>query len=145
MYYVTNRTQFTYYLLSEYATGMQVIAPGDVYSFHIILLEMFTGRRPTDDHCELCRGHIPEIVYVCLKEEMEGLWRSNGEHGDSYGLCAVCADSYGLHPTFSYFHQVCIQNKMVFIDVDCSLCELKLRGTIAHSNFLLFSSDLHLK
>jgi hypothetical protein len=49
MYYVTNRTQFTYSLLAEYATGGQVIAPGDAYSFDIILLEMFTWRRPTDD------------------------------------------------------------------------------------------------
>jgi hypothetical protein len=47
--------------------------------------------------------------------------------------------------TFSYFHQASVQNKMVFIDVGCSLCELKLRGTIAHSNFLLFSSGLHSK
>jgi hypothetical protein len=49
MYYVNNRTQFTYSLLSEYATDRQVMAPGDVYSFGIILLQMFTRRRPTDD------------------------------------------------------------------------------------------------
>jgi hypothetical protein len=82
MYYVTNRTQFTYSLLSEYATGGQVMAPGDVYSFDNILLEMFTGRRPTDDMFKdgltivsfveaSLTDHIPEIVYVWLKEKIE--------------------------------------------------------------------------
>jgi hypothetical protein len=41
MYYVTNHTQSTYSLLSEYATGGEVMAPGDVYSFYITLPEMF--------------------------------------------------------------------------------------------------------
>jgi hypothetical protein len=82
MYYVTNHTQFAYSLLSEYATGGQVMDPGDVYSFDIILLEMFTGRLPTDDMFKdgltivsfveaSLPDHIPEIVYVWLKEEME--------------------------------------------------------------------------
>jgi hypothetical protein len=39
----------TYFGLSEYAAGGQVMASGDVYAFGTILLEMFTGRRPTDD------------------------------------------------------------------------------------------------
>jgi hypothetical protein len=61
-----------------------VLALGDVYSFDIILLEMLTGRQPTDDMFKdgltivsfveaslPDHDHIPEIVYVWLNEEME--------------------------------------------------------------------------
>nr|BAD05495.1 putative protein kinase Xa21, receptor type [Oryza sativa Japonica Group]BAD05667.1 putative protein kinase Xa21, receptor type [Oryza sativa Japonica Group] len=37
------------YVAPEYGSGSQVSMDGDIYSYGVLLLEMFTGRRPTDN------------------------------------------------------------------------------------------------
>ncbi|KAF7006265.1 hypothetical protein CFC21_021319 [Triticum aestivum] len=61
------------YMAPEYGMGCQISAGGDVYSFGVILLELLTGKRPTDDMfvdglslCKFCQSMFPDRVAEIL-------------------------------------------------------------------------------
>ncbi|KAL9238181.1 hypothetical protein vseg_012644 [Gypsophila vaccaria] len=56
------------YVPPEYGMGNEVSMCGDVYSFGILLLEMFTGKRPTDDVFKEGRS-LRDFVNVAISEQ----------------------------------------------------------------------------
>lgn len=82
------------YMAPEYAVGGEASIKGDVYSYGIVLLEMFTGKRPTDNmftdnfnlhnHVKMAAAEqVMEIVDPSLISE--GPTESNRTTGSSRG------------------------------------------------------------
>lgn len=70
------------YLAPEYGMGTEISVEGDVYSYGVLLLEMLTGRRPTDPffndttnlpkYVEMaCPGNLLEIMDVNIRCNQE--------------------------------------------------------------------------
>ncbi|TVU33033.1 hypothetical protein EJB05_24813, partial [Eragrostis curvula] len=60
------------YAAPEYGLGNEVSTHGDVYSYGIMLLEMFTGRRPTDSAFEETIG-LREYVRRALPDRVDAI------------------------------------------------------------------------
>ena len=57
--------------------GCEISVGGDVYSFGVLLLELLTGKRPTDDMfvdglslCKFCESMFPDRVAEILDPHM---------------------------------------------------------------------------
>ncbi|PKI39573.1 hypothetical protein CRG98_040043 [Punica granatum] len=71
----------TGYVAPEYGMGSETSTVGDVYSFGILLLELFTGKRPIDEMFNEClnlhnfakkalSGHLEETVDPCYSRKV---------------------------------------------------------------------------
>jgi serine/threonine protein kinase len=91
-------------LVSEYGLGNEVSTHGDVYSYGILLLEMFTGKRPTDDEFGEAIGlhkyvqmSLPDsmasIIDHQLLTEMEGDQVSNSNSSSIREMRTACISS----------------------------------------------------
>ncbi|GMN37537.1 hypothetical protein TIFTF001_006900 [Ficus carica] len=54
--------------IAEYGMGSKVSTEGDVFSFGILLLEIFTGKKPTDDDLDGLSLH--QFVKMALPKKM---------------------------------------------------------------------------
>ncbi|PQM37897.1 putative LRR receptor-like serine/threonine-protein kinase [Prunus yedoensis var. nudiflora] len=84
------------YIPPEYGMGGQVSILGDVYSYGILLLEMFTGKRPTDDMFKdglsihqftamACPDHVMDIVEPSLLLETDDENDEDDDDGNKFG------------------------------------------------------------
>lgn len=75
------------YILSEYGTGGHISTAADVYSFGVLLLEMVTGKKPTDkifmegmSIVNFVQKHFPDqimqILDVSLQEDDDDLYKA---------------------------------------------------------------------
>ncbi|XVE69402.1 hypothetical protein DITRI_Ditri09bG0149600 [Diplodiscus trichospermus] len=91
------------YVAPEYATGGAVSTHGDVYSCGIMLLEMFTGKRPTDDmfkdgtnlHCFAENG-IPEKLMEILDPTLQLEEGEGGNGREKVEQCIVSILKIGV-------------------------------------------------
>lgn len=94
-------------LLAEYGSGCEVSSLGDVYSFGIVLLELFVGKRPTDDifkdgmtiHEYVARAlpqHIMEIVDPSLPLAEENDKTYEIETAGREEIEILCKDGFQL-------------------------------------------------
>ncbi|KAJ0977529.1 hypothetical protein J5N97_013003 [Dioscorea zingiberensis] len=90
------------YVPPEYGVGCDVSVKGDVYSYGILLLEMFTGKRPTDNMFKegtslhsMARNAYPETVMQVVDPQLlliQGKETSGGklQHGSNSNIIEEC-------------------------------------------------------
>ncbi|KAL4348814.1 hypothetical protein GQ457_17G026530 [Hibiscus cannabinus] len=92
------------YIPPEYGMGMEISTHGDVYSYGIVLMELFTGKRPTDgmftgdlslrEYVKTAMpDHVAEIVETWLNFEDEAAINQIGQSSRSIGNIWKCLGS----------------------------------------------------
>uniref|UniRef100_A0A0E0K2E9 Receptor kinase-like protein Xa21 n=2 Tax=Oryza punctata TaxID=4537 RepID=A0A0E0K2E9_ORYPU len=95
------------YIAPEYAGGGHASISGDVYSFGVILLEMLTGKRPTDpmfgnglDIMKFVETNLPRqilhVVDASLIDELEEFAKAKPESENMVHQCLVSLLQLGL-------------------------------------------------
>ncbi|CAN0907869.1 Probable LRR receptor-like serine/threonine-protein kinase At3g47570 [Linum grandiflorum] len=93
------------YAPPEYGMGMSVSVEGDVYSYGILVLEIFTGKRPTDEMFkdgmnlrEFVKASIPDGITTVLDPSMSlSFITTTGDHRSLVGnKCLVSVLEIGL-------------------------------------------------
>uniref|UniRef100_A0A452ZGB3 Receptor kinase-like protein Xa21 n=1 Tax=Aegilops tauschii subsp. strangulata TaxID=200361 RepID=A0A452ZGB3_AEGTS len=87
------------YLAPEYGMGTEISVEGDVYSYGVLLLEMLTGRRPTDPFFNESTNLPNYIEMACpgnLLETMDVNIRCNQEPKATLELFAAPVSKLGL-------------------------------------------------
>ena len=94
---------FVLFLPSEYAYTMQVTAPGNVYSYGVVLLEILTTRLPVEEdfgegvdlvkwvHSAPARGETPEQILDARLSTVSFGWRK--EMLAALKVALLCTDS----------------------------------------------------
>ncbi|KAF3637681.1 hypothetical protein FXO38_23614 [Capsicum annuum] len=74
----------------EYGSGVNVSTLGDIYSFGIMLLELFTGRRPTDEivkdglnNQQYIKTNLPRHVMDIVDPSLLLLYDKHNKHNDN--------------------------------------------------------------
>ncbi|KAJ3678203.1 hypothetical protein LUZ60_002006 [Juncus effusus] len=84
------------YLAPEYGVGVKGSTEGDVYSFGVLLLEIITGKRPTD---EMFHGTLtlPKFVEMAHPDQVLEIVDPNLVNDDEHGIfCAISLSRVGL-------------------------------------------------
>lgn len=93
---------------TEYGAGVQVSTSGDVYSYGIILLEIFTGKRPTNDmfnegmslrnfvETGIASGQYTEIIDQTILSDIELAEDNSNEQMMGMNECLISVLKVGL-------------------------------------------------
>lgn len=134
--------------VAEYGMGGQVSIHGDTYSYGILLLEMLTGKRPTDDSFEddlgICEfvdralpGHVMDIVDRSMLFEEENVHKKVRGNREDYVEERALIKNQDSHVSSIRRREECLVS-MMKIGLSCAatLPSERLTMTVVVNNLL---------